>query len=136
MLVGLVFLRCYFNNDHGIEMSEREGTTPTTVCLQCKKVIESTWVACPYCGARRINVNARTYNPSELQETEEYYGVDAPSSLWYLVPFFFGIIGGLIGYVGTKDRDEDMAKNLLIFGIIWGILLSLIAWAWVSSLMQ
>jgi hypothetical protein len=65
-------------------------------------------------------------------EPPSYY--DKPSSAWYLVPLFFGLIGGLIGYVGTKDRDKDMANNLLIFGIIWSIVLWLILWAWITSL--
>jgi hypothetical protein len=46
-----------------------------------------------------------------------------PSSLWYLVPFFFGIIGGIVGYVGVKDEDRGMADLLLILGIVWTIML-------------
>jgi len=41
-----------------------------------------------------------------------------PSRLWYLVPILFGIIGGLIGYVVVKDEDRNMAKKLLIVGLI------------------
>jgi len=64
------------------------------------------------------------------------YAVSRPSGLWYLVPLLFGLIGGLIGYVGTKDRDENMAKNLLVFGMIWSFILFLILWAWIASLMR
>jgi len=42
-----------------------------------------------------------------------------PSLAWYLVPFFFGILGGIVAYVAVKDRDEDTAFGLLFFGIIW-----------------
>ena len=51
-----------------------------------------------------------------------------PSNLWYLVPFFFGVIGGLIGYVGTKDDDRDMAINLLVFGIFVSLVSAFIVW--------
>jgi hypothetical protein len=64
-------------------------------------------------------------HPSRFNE-DEYYSVEKPSSAWYLVPFLFGLIGGIIGYVGTKDRDEDMAWGLLVFGIVcsffWGFI--------------
>jgi hypothetical protein len=63
------------------------------------------------------------------QDEEDIVPFEKPSSSWYLVPFFFGIIGGLLAYVGTKDRDEDMAVNLLVFGIAWTILLAAIAWS-------
>ena len=44
------------------------------------------------------------------------------SGAWYLVPFFLGIIGGIIGYVAVKDRNRSMANKLLIFGVVWNIL--------------
>lgn len=43
--------------------------------------------------------------------------LEKPSGLWYLVPFFFGIIGGLVGYAAVKNEDPDMATSLLICGI-------------------
>lgn len=51
-----------------------------------------------------------------------------PSGLWWLVPFFFGIIGGIVAYVGVKDDDEDMASGLLMFGIVWSIILFIIGY--------
>ena len=57
-----------------------------------------------------------------------------PTLLWYLVPFFFGILGGLVGYVGTKDEDKDMANGLLLFGAIWSIILYIFYWIALSSL--
>jgi hypothetical protein len=51
-----------------------------------------------------------------------------PSALWYLVPLFFGLIGGILGYVGTKSEDPDLAGNLLIFGILWTLIGGAIVW--------
>ena len=59
-----------------------------------------------------------------------------PTSLWYLVPFFFGILGGIVGYVGVKDDDKEMADNLLIFGIVWTIVLVLAYWAFITVLIS
>jgi hypothetical protein len=75
-------------------------------------------------------------HPSGLDDDDEYYSVEKPSTAWYLVPFLFGIIGGIIGYVGTKDRDEDMALGLLVFGIIWSFILVFIGWALITSLLH
>ena len=60
--------------------------------------------------------------------------IEKPTALWYLVPFFFGIIGGIVGYVGVKDEDQKMAADLLIFGIFWTIILVFIYWGIVSLL--
>jgi len=72
--------------------------------------------------------------PSEEFEEFETAPSESPTTLWYLVPFFFGIIGGIVGYVATKDDDEDMANGLLLFGIIWSVILTIIFWAYLSSL--
>jgi hypothetical protein len=59
-----------------------------------------------------------------------------PTALWYLIPFFFGIIGGLIGYVAVKDDDRGMADLLLAFGIGWSVILLIGYWIIFSSLFQ
>lgn len=61
----------------------------------------------------------------EVEETKYRHGAD---SAWYLVPFFFGILGGIVAYVGVKDDDPDMADNLLIFGILWTFALIVLGW--------
>lgn len=43
-----------------------------------------------------------------------------PSRAWYLVPIFFGILGGLAMYLVLKDEDRKMAKKGLILGIVLG----------------
>lgn len=77
---------------------------------------------------------------STLSERDEFEGevnpTTTPTALWYLVPFFFGIIGGIVGYVGTKDEDQGMADGLLIFGIIWTIIVALAYFAIVASLLS
>ena len=40
------------------------------------------------------------------------------SSLWFLLPIFFNIIGGVIAYFIIKDDDPSKAKNCLWLGII------------------
>ncbi len=73
---------------------------------------------CPYCSKeieRRVVVIERK--------------VEKPSTYWYLVPFFFTIIGGILAYIAVKDDDRNMAKNLVLFGIcmsaIWFMLYTL-----------
>ena len=40
------------------------------------------------------------------------------SSLWFLLPIFFNVIGGVIAYFIIKDDDPSKAKNCLWLGII------------------
>jgi uncharacterized membrane protein len=44
------------------------------------------------------------------------------SVLWWLLPFFFGILGGIVGYFAVKKRNQGTAKKLLIFGIVMTII--------------
>lgn len=62
---------------------------------------------------------------AKLSESGEFEEASSakPTALWYLVPFLFALIGGIIAYVGTKDEDEEMAYSLLTFGIIWTVIL-------------
>jgi hypothetical protein len=65
----------------------------------------------PY-ATTSININQPTAAPQPQHV----------SGGWYLLPFFFGIIGGIIGWAVVKDRNQGTAKNLLIFGIVWTII--------------
>lgn len=51
---------------------------------------------------------------------------EKPSNWWYLLPILFGILGGIIGYIVIKVKDEKMAKNILYVGLgtfVLGIIL-------------
>ena len=52
--------------------------------------------------------------------------VEEVSNAWYLVPFFFMIIGGVIAWFVNKDRDPKKAQNFLIFGFLWSAVVSII----------
>src|SRR5437879_3852548 len=56
-----------------------------------------------------------------------------PSKLWYLLPIFLNIIGGVIGYFVLKDRDRKFAERMLIVGavmiVIGGILVPVLVFA-------
>jgi FtsH-binding integral membrane protein len=40
------------------------------------------------------------------------------SRAWYLVPIFFGLIGGIIAYFAIRRDDPQKARNCLYLGII------------------
>jgi hypothetical protein len=41
-----------------------------------------------------------------------------PSKAWYLLPIFFGLLGGLIMFFVLKDENRQMAKNGVILGVV------------------
>ena len=53
------------------------------------------------------------------------------SKAWFLLPIFFGVIGGIIAYFILRQSDPPKAKNclylglvLMLIGIIFNILIS------------
>jgi RNA polymerase subunit RPABC4/transcription elongation factor Spt4 len=115
-------------------MSVDERVIPNLVCPNCGKLLEATWKACPYCGtSQRRPTYEESLGIDHEYESAETVAAELPSRTWYLVPFLFGFIGGLIAYVGTRDRDKDMATKLFLFGLIWNIVLFFIV-GWYSWL--
>jgi len=67
-------------------------------------------------------VKFRRETTREIGEESARVVFAEPSAWWWLVPFLFGILGGIVGYIGVKDRDAYMASKLLWFGIIWTVI--------------
>ena len=40
------------------------------------------------------------------------------SNWWYLLPIFFGIIGGIIAYFALRRDDREKAKKCMYLGLI------------------
>ena len=40
------------------------------------------------------------------------------SNWWYLLPIFFGIIGGIIAYFALRRDDREKAKKCIYLGVI------------------
>ena len=68
-----------------------------------------------------------TFSEAEKDILKKEEELSIHSIFWWFVPFFFGILGGLIAYIGVKSEDEGMAKSLLSFGLLWSLFLIIIA---------
>ena len=82
-----------------------ESVTSEKFCSNCGAKIDSKAVICPSCGVKQATID------------------EGVSSLWYLVPLFFGFIGGIVAWAVNKDRNPAKARKMLIFGILWTVLL-------------
>ena len=86
------------------DVSKEFGPEKADVLLKDKPTLKQEW-------DRSVDLP----DESSLDLSEERGG---PSGLWYLVPLFFGLIGGIIAYAAVKDEDESMASACLLLGFI------------------
>ena len=94
---------------NGKDVASMDIAKSYIICSACKKVISRSLKVCPYCG----------WNMREtISHSSRVHHVEKPTSFWYFAPLLFGLIGGLLGYVGVKDEDRNMADNLLGVGIM------------------
>lgn len=79
-------------------------------CSNCGAEIDPKARICPKCGIEQAPVREKV------------------SDAWYLAPFFLGLIGGIIAWLANKDRDPEKARNFLIFGLVWTVILAVVMW--------
>jgi hypothetical protein len=82
------------------------------ICPNCKAVNDIADRDCHNCR-RPISNSGRWETAQSYHESYE-----RPSTIWYLVAFLFGLIGGLIAYVAVKDQDRSMADTCIAIGIV------------------
>ena len=59
------------------------------------------------------------------------------SNVWFLLPIFFGVIGGIIAFFIIRQDDPRKARNCLYLGIalmVAGIILNVILMATIPGL--
>lgn len=64
--------------------------------------------------------------PPHPQATAQAAAPKPVSALWWLLPIFFGILGGVVAYIGVRDRDARKAKNMLIVSIVLTVVLTVL----------
>jgi len=65
------------------------------------------------------------------------YPEKSKSNAWFLLPIFFGIIGGLIAFFILRQDDPPKARNCIYLGIVFmvfGIILNIFIAATVPGL--
>ena len=65
------------------------------------------------------------------------YPEKSRSNAWFLLPIFFGIIGGIIAFFVLRQDDPRKARNCLYLGItfmIFGIMLNVLIAASIPGL--
>lgn len=68
---------------------------------------------------------------------------ESPNKAWYLLPIFFGLLGGIVMYFIVREDNKQMAKNglilsviLTVVGIIIVILMNVIMFSTFNSYQQ
>ena len=101
------------------KMNKKNTAEGYIICYDCRKVIPKGLKKCPYCSSGLTSSSSSSHTPSYIK----------PTSLWYLVPILFQLLGGIIGYVAVKNEDKGMAETLLVIGIAMTLFNILVAWA-------
>jgi len=80
---------------------------------------------------RATSLAERPYDSSRIEAFSS-----KPSLIWYLLPLFFGLLGGIIGYIAVKDEDQNMADNILLISFFISFIDLVLTWLYWNSLLS
>lgn len=75
-----------------------------------------------------LDCNSERFKPLKIKQRSKYNSKSdfmntmseqnkQRSKAWYLLPIFFGILGGIIGFFVMRHDSPKMARNSLIIGV-------------------
>ena len=76
-------------------------------------------VFCQACG----HSNAA---PAQAMGSVRTGGSSRANALWWLLPVFFGVLGGAVSYLAVRDQNLKIARWMLVLGAVLTPLLILI----------
>ena len=109
-------------------------------CDNCGYDLRSTAKFCGKCGTQIVTSDVGTtpspnygtadeiqnkrQNQSDLPEYNKgMFATSKPAGrIWYLLPLLGGLFGGIIAWAIIKNRNPKRARNILILGIVFGII--------------
>lgn len=96
--------------------------TISNVCMNCGNQLNPDVKFCINCGNPKFSANSIQSTP-HVSNVAHYQLPSKPAGkIWYLLPIFLGLVGGIIGWAVIKKRNSKRAKNILILGIILGVI--------------
>ena len=104
-------------------------------CENCGNALNPTAKFCGGCG-NQVETTSQDTNQHSVDETPPpKHGYQrAPGNdmgittsrpagrIWYLLPLLGGLFGGIIAWAIIKNRNPKRARNILILGIVFGII--------------
>ena len=96
-------MNCYYHPDREI----------VAMCVSCGK---------PICAECKVISKDKMYCNQCLINGKVSLIYEKGSWAWWLLPTMLGIIGGIIAYVATKNRNPIKSSDYLIVGLIVTVL--------------
>src|SRR5208337_602580 len=84
-------------------------------CPSCGKEVSPQAFYFPNCGN---NLSQASPAPRPAESVSAFY---------WLLPFFFALLGGVVAYVAVEDRDRKKATHMLVFGLVMTVIVVVVA---------
>jgi ribosomal protein L40E len=95
---------------------------PETKQKHCRKCGAANPADSSFCEACGADLSAAKKAASTGSRAQPARAVGSTSGAWWLLPIFFGWLGGLIAWLAVKDKDPGKARSMLIVGIVLAVL--------------